>query len=431
MTREARRGLITGFCLLALACAGSGETKQPQASTTQTGGEPDSCAAPEGSWYLHISDIHLGATVETQQPGGDTSVPLWNATKAELIEHLSGPNPPAFILFTGDLPDHSPDRGDEHTANIQTVLADLKSIAGSIPLLFMPGNNDSLDWDYATFTSTAGQTPLSVSNWAGPTVNVAAHGDPEQGYYAAVPVAGLRVIALNTVIFSASYPCSHQAPTPGNCKSEQDGEADRQLAWVKTELEAAAKAGEKVMLAMHIPPGVDAYQSPTLMWKEQQWQDQLLALIAASASEVVGLAFGHTHFDELRRLYNDAGELEIIALSAPGITPGHGNNPGFKAVAYDANFRPTDVLTWYATASDPNAPVYGYAPDGCYHYREVFGCEGQDLRACLGTPEVCTLAETMDTIYTVKNGAPTYSIATGIDVRVGTATPPTCAAQSG
>src|SRR6185436_11257394 len=110
--------------------------------------------------------------------------------------------------------------------------------------LYLPGNNDSLDWNYATFTSSAGETPLEISGWrSGPALHapVADAGDPGHGYYSAVPVPGLRVIALNTVMFSAKYPCGARGLAAGACSGEsQAQEVERQLAWVKGQLREAA-----------------------------------------------------------------------------------------------------------------------------------------------------------------------------------------------
>lgn len=392
-----------------------------------------SCAAPRGSWYLHLSDVHLGTTVTSQDPSGDTSAPLWEATKAALRERIASANPPRFILYTGDLPDHAPDHGDPHTTNIEAVLTDLKALAGSIPLIYLPGNNDSLDWDYASFTSAAGQTPLTAAGWPGPTLNTPSRGDAAQGYASASPVPGLRVVALNTVMFSASYPCSHQPKdSAGACSDSQTKEVTAQLDWLEAELKAAGEAKDKVLLAMHIPPGVDAYSSPKTMWKDSSWQDRFLQLIDQSPATIVGLSFGHTHLDELRRLYDASGELELVALSAPGITPGHGNNPGFKAVWYDEDFMIQDALTWYASASGPEAGDFEYGPNNCYRYRDVFDCGQQDLKTCLGAKDVCALNARMDQIYKVKRGvfeagAPGYyATAPGIEVRPGDAAPASC-----
>ncbi len=438
--RSSRALVLLSLVSIAAACDpqtktstdGSEQTKVESDTDTETGGEAierravesenaSQCTAPEGKWYLHLSDVHLGASVAQQQPGGDTSKPLWEATKAQLRERLAGPHRPAFVLYTGDLPDHTPDHGATHDTNIEAVLGDLKSLVDpnntggvAIPLLYLPGNNDSLDCDYGSFTNAKGETALSEANWSGPTLNLPAgqyEGDATHGYYSVEVIAGLRVIALNTVMMASRYPCAGD-------KSSQDELVREQLKWLETELAKPSKQTQKVLLAMHIPPGIDAYGSHP-MWVEQSWEDEFLRILEHSPSEIVGLAYGHTHLDELRRIYDTAGKFELLGLSAPGITPGHGNNPGFKAVSLDASFRATDALTWYASAGNPAAPAYRYEPDGCYRYSEVFGCDNADLPTCLGGREICDLAKAMETIYTVNHGATCKSTAPGIEVFAG------------
>jgi len=155
------------------------------------------------------------------------------------------------------------------------------------------------------------------------------------GYYSARPVDGLRVIALKSVILGREY---HEA----DGVSQEDA-GDAQLDWLAGEL-ADAEGNEKVLLAMHIPPGSDAYavsheSAETSMWTRdpqaanspgegagapaaaspeapaeaatetaeepapppaEDWLDRFLDLMAAHRDTVVGLAYGHTHLDELR-----------------------------------------------------------------------------------------------------------------------------------
>lgn len=110
--------------------------------------------------YLHLSDIHL----DLSGTSSDTDPQLWAITKSKLASVLAGPDAPAFVLYTGDLPGHydctqtdcalDASQVPSHNANIRTVLSDLHDlVAGTaIPLLYLPGNNDSLAGDYFSFT---------------------------------------------------------------------------------------------------------------------------------------------------------------------------------------------------------------------------------------------------------------------------------------
>ncbi len=333
----------------------------PCASGAQAGHPPT---------YLHLSDVHL----DTSGASDDTDLALWKITREELESILTGPAAPRFVLYTGDLPGHygeAPDSRDgglvpsqvpAHDENVRKVLADLHGlVAGTgIPLLYAPGNNDSLAGDYFSFADVERKTPfelvpgdgypaLNASQPCGEAPCMVSNPRPDLGFYSARPVAGLRVVALNTIILGETY-----HPADG---LTQAAAGDAELDWLEGQLGDAARSGEKVLLAMHIPPGVDAYavsenekkgnqDKPTSMWTRQPegasgaadreaWLDRFLDLVAAHTGAVVGVAYGHTHEDELRRLHDPSGKVVEIAVSAPGITTNHGNNPGFKLVSYD------------------------------------------------------------------------------------------------
>jgi hypothetical protein len=155
------------------------------------------------------------------------------------------------------------------------VLSDLRDLAAGsgIPLLYMPGNNDSLAGDYFSFADGAGKTSLSLVPDADyPAVNASqpcgsppclvSNPRPDLGFYSARPVDGLRVVALNSVILGREY---HEV----DGVSQLDA-GNAQLDWLEGELDDAA-GREKVLIAMHIPPGDDAYavsagKPETWMW---------------------------------------------------------------------------------------------------------------------------------------------------------------------
>ena len=86
---------------------------------------------------------------------------------------------------------------------------------------------------------------------------------------------------------------------------------------LSTELVAARLSGEKVLIIMHIPPGKNAYavahnRTPTQMWAQlplpnNNWMHQFLTLMKQYQSEITGILYGHTHMDEVRRLYDVDG----------------------------------------------------------------------------------------------------------------------------
>jgi len=397
--------------------------------------------------YLHLSDVHLDLSAQS----GDTDPQLWAITQEKLAAVLAAPDAPAFIVYTGDLPGHydcemqhcalTPAQIETHDKNVQAVLGDLNALVAKsgTPLLYMPGNNDSLAGDYFSFSNADGKTPLSLapndpfpapnaSKPCGQAPCMVSAPHPAFGFYSVRPVPGLRVIALNSIILGTTY---HAV----DGTSQLDA-GNLQLDWLQAEL-AAAKGNDKVLIAMHIPPGKDAYavshyKAVTSMWAThpdavgdqprkhtEHWLDRFLDLISLHRDEVVGLAFGHTHMDELRLLHDRAGGISAVAISAPGITTTHGNNPGFKRVSFDPrSFELLDFVTLYT--QNGNA-TWG---EQSYRFADTanFDCGKLGVLACLRQTKYASAAAVdalMQQFYTVQNGPPTYQTVSGIAVDYG------------
>ena len=115
-------------------------------------------------------------------------------------------------------------------------------------------------------------------------------------------IPGLRMIFLNSIFFAPGYD-EACAPVP----VEDPGGAT--MAWLADRLDAAERAGEKVWLLTHIPPGADAYATLAsggcrpgglrTMWTapETEWFVRLLARYRGTVQAVFA---GHTHMDEFR-----------------------------------------------------------------------------------------------------------------------------------
>lgn len=122
--------------------------------------------------------------------------------------------------------------------------------------------------------------------------------------------------------------------------------------------------------------------------------------------------------DGLRRLYNRNGKLVAVDISAPGISPGHGNNPAFKLVSYSpANYKLLDFTTFYQSYYPAKAVTsWGHAGfDFCTQY----GCgAGTGIKACLDTLNTNTLQKATRAIYKAGNGTGNEDeVNTAIDVR--------------
>jgi hypothetical protein len=234
--------------------------------------------------------------------------------------------------------------------------------------------------------------------------------NPGLGYYAAYPVRGLRLIALNTVIYNAKFKAVDG--------TTQMTDGNLQMEWLSAQLADAASKKEKVYIAMHVPPGTDAY-SGRPMWKiqtpgENAWLNTFLTLTAKYQNTISGIFYGHTHMDEVRRLYDSTGRnITTVAISCPGVTPQHNNNPGFKTVQYNPSTMDLVDFTTYYT--HPGQPVWG---DSSYTFSKTFAAmPGKSIHYTLSHMTLPAVARCMNEIYTVKNGIVKHSVIKGIEVK--------------
>ena len=385
--------------------------------------------AKKSFYFLFLSDVHLSTNITQSVYGQDAGMDLWRSSRGKIDSILKSPNPPAFILYTGDIPEHG---GINDTSlrnrNIDSLLTGLQSLSAvrNTPLFYLPGNNDGLNGDYCLYATPNGRTPLSLVPGYAPypyrPFNVSetpaagkAYMLPNahlaEGYYAAQIMPGLRIISLNSVIWSSQL-CGKCAVTQ-DCNAQQ-ADGDKQMAWLLEQLAAAAAAHDRVYLAMHIPPGADAYAtsyspaSPVYMWKDagkaSGWQNRFLQAVAGYREHIAGIFYGHTHMDEFRLLYDQSNKTcTQVAPSCPGISPMFGNNPGFKLVTADADSKlPTDYITYYATVS----PITWQQP---YRFSQLAGVKkGVSIYDALRQMTPAARNNALNTIYKVKHGTAAY-----------------------
>ena len=207
------------------------------------------------------------------------------------------------------------------------------------------------------------------------------HGwDTGRGYDVANGIIpGLRMIFLNSIFFAPGYD-EACAPVP----VEDPGGAT--MAWLADRLDAAERAGEKVWLLTHIPPGADAYATLAsggcrpgglrTMWTapETEWFVRLLARYRGTVQAVFA---GHTHMDEFR-LVGQGTHNDGFVLGTPGISPIFGQNPGFDVYEQDSAGRLLDRETWalinLAEASATVTPSWSCE----YRFSELWGGLGLD-----------------------------------------------------
>lgn len=308
--------------------------------------------------FLVISDIHLFAGATQHEANGDTGDSLWLLAKAE-IKKIIDERKPSFIIILGDLPRHETATKKDSLSVRQSIVAVIKyfkdsaNIPGEIPLIYIPGNNDSWNGDYSAFTlpdslyNTYGYPLLHVK--ALPSRHQACIGDnslmKSLDCFSAYPLGKkgkLRLIVLNTVIFTKSRSFPYSAIT-----TQQDIDATRQLNWMIKELKNAASHHEKVLIAMHVPPGLDGYSGKN-MWYSRQIEHDFLQAIITYKKNIIGLLAGHTHMDGIRLFLDSTEQVSSLLISSPGIAVGHGNNPGIKLIEYNPHdFALQNFTTYY------------------------------------------------------------------------------------
>ena len=139
---------------------------------------------------------------------------------------------------------------------------------------------------------------------------------------------------------------------------------------------------------------------------DQTMLKTFLDLIRRYRQIIVGVTASHTHMDGIRKL-NDADQpghqqFNGLMLSAPGIDPGHGNNPAFKLVIYDKkNFEWENAITFYQSFYPARSP--GDWDDHRYGLRDQLSCPaGLSLKDCIGSLTDSVLEKRLLPIYKTK-----------------------------
>lgn len=393
---------------------------------------PQKKALKANPTFLFLSDIHLNSFAGQVSYNSDTGMDLWQQFLQKAGAILSGNNAPQFILYTGDLPSHNNCKSpcelhpgtpasNVNDSNISAILTGLRRLSENYkkPLFYLPGNNDGLSGDYYSFSDSSGHTPFFLvpdSSNPYPALNTAGTGkvpgmitgNAAMGYYAARPVAGLRLICLNTVMYTHGF-------TVADGSNKEADRAD-QMTWLGDQLAEAVRMQEKVYIAMHVPPGTDAF-SGNPMWDTQpvNWLPFFLSLTTKYQSSIAGIFYGHTHMDEMRRLYDSTGkQVTEVAISCPGVSPLFSNNPGFKVITYNpASKEVMDFTTYY---TKPTANSWG---SNVYSFNSVFGGDtSKTIYDRLKQMQLPILAKRIAGIYMVNHG--TGSVATvqsGVEVK--------------
>ncbi len=314
--------------------------------------------------FLVISDIHLDQTTTHKMEISPTAYNGENdldpATFEKLLADVSSNikngtlAPPQFILILGDIAGHNRPDINSVANNELKVFSELKKNFPATPIFYTFGNNDSFAINYGPFKDNnfpeQYKSPYDVAvlnaGWKNGFLSTgtmcAANNnnsfpcmmteDTTNSYYAAYLAPQLKLISLNSIMFSYKR----------KIVGEQD--AMQQLQWLEAQLKTAQAQQETVILAMHIPPGNNTYDH-SVFWLQPE-QTSFLKLINTYKKNIIGLLASHTHMEELKIIKTLDNETVTGVYFVPGLSTSHGNEPAVKEFAY-ANENGKWALTDY------------------------------------------------------------------------------------
>jgi sphingomyelin phosphodiesterase acid-like 3 len=222
-----------------------------------------------------------------------------------------------------------------------------------VPVYAALGNNDSASGDYSVDPGSAFLATLANSLGVLAIDPEAAVDFRTAGFYE-LPHPTLpneEIVVLNTVLWSKFYSIlGADGSNPGAAE----------IQWLAWKLYEAKTLSHKVILVMHIPPGIDAYascrrgkdQAPIQFWQDRYFNEFLELM--RKYGDIVQIAFaGHTHMDDFRVLGDTGNAFPVVFRITPSISPTFGNNPAFSVLNYDGdsgNF--FDIATYYLSLAD-------------------------------------------------------------------------------
>jgi sphingomyelin phosphodiesterase acid-like 3 len=215
-----------------------------------------------------------------------------------------------------------------------------------IPIYLVLGNEDSTCGDYritpdGPFLDTVAQSMQVFDNKPEAALSF------RKARFYDLPhpiVPDEQLLLLNSVLWSTLY---------SNCKPDGTDLGQAELDWLTAKLQDAKALNKKVILVMHIPPGIDAHASfsdnsstsVTNFWKGH-YTEQFITLMQRYGGVVQIALAGHTHMDDFRVLAASTNGQSVPLHITPAVSSIFGNNPAFSVLRYDV----ITVRSWILTA---------------------------------------------------------------------------------
>jgi hypothetical protein len=186
------------------------------------------------------------------------------------------------------------------------------------------------------------------------------------GFSAIYLTKELRLINLNSVLFDDEYGRTYHGENYND-----------ELIWLSQQILDAKDQQDSVLIAMHIPPGMDVH-SKKPFWQQAAMQAFLQAL-KQYPSGILAVLAGHTHMEAMGMIVNENKSIIPIILT-PGLSTSHGNAPAFKDFLLTQNAEGKWILKDFTTLSyikNQFQPLYQFVSSYCPDHSEF------NISACL------------------------------------------------
>ncbi len=309
-------------------------------------------AAPVSEWEAIFATSAQG---DYAHAPSDANYPLLKSA----LSAAAAQNPIDFVIASGDYLRHdfrcafikaggSPSDFPTFATKAAVFVVNTVQATLGVPVYFALGNDDSFCVDYGLVPGSAFLAALADSLQALAHNPEAAADFRTAGFYE-LPHPTLpneEILVLNSVLWSTRY---------SNCGSDGSDPGAAEMEWLSWKLYETKTLGNKLILVMHIPPGIDGYASAgggNGKSATQFWQDRYFIQfneLMQNYGDVVQIALaGHTHMDDFRVLSNSGGTPSVVFRITPAISPIFGNNPAFSVLQYSVSTGSiSDIATYY------------------------------------------------------------------------------------
>jgi sphingomyelin phosphodiesterase acid-like 3 len=308
--------------------------------------------AVQADSFLILSDIHLRSnashTMDLDPKYNSLGNELDPATFQAILSSINSAIKtkvinPDFTLILGDISAHYPiyfSMLPQLKVKDETlVFGGLKNSLPNQAMFYAFGNNDSLAGHYENFTNKNNISPVTIAKlhgkWnsgflsTGKICNNSKNmqypclldSNEKLGYYSAYIKPKLRLITLNSVMFSSKR--QHISTKL----------AFKELAWLRKELNVANKNHELVILAMHIPPIYD-HNGKKHLWMQDNYAE-FISIVSQYQKNIIAITAGHTHQSQSTNLHTKRGNIPLIINGA--LTTTNAQKPVMTIVNYDGD----------------------------------------------------------------------------------------------